>query len=106
MTQKFEAKSIHLSLFGCEESSFILTNEQGVQTRFSAQYEIIKLSFHVKDTNDEVQPAGQYWYPFELVIPDWLPTSTIFCSEKDHTQFQIRYELQAHFEPVPKKEGS
>lgn len=87
MTQQFEAKSIHLSLYGCEESSFILTNEQGVQTRFAAQYEIIKFSFHVKDTVDEMQPAGQYCYPFELIIPDWLPTSTIFSAEKDNTNF-------------------
>ena len=87
MTQQFEAKSIHLCLYGCEESNFTLTNEAGVKSKFVAKYEIIKLSFHVKDTVDEVQPAGQYWYPFELMIPAWLPTSTIFTAEKDNTQF-------------------
>jgi hypothetical protein len=30
MSQPFEAKSLHLSLYGCEESSFTLTNEQGI----------------------------------------------------------------------------
>ena len=104
MSQEFEAKSIHVQLFGCEETSFTLTNEKGVKSKFAASYDIVNISFKVKDTNYDVQPAGQYWYPFEMIVPDWLPTSTMLYTDKDSAFFQVRYELRAYFEPVHTKD--
>jgi len=39
-----------------------------------------------------------------MIIPDWLPTSTLLVNDKDNTNFQIMYELRAYFEPVHMKD--
>ena len=69
-----------MQLYGCEETKFTLTSPEGAVESFNSKFDICSITFKLRDTNDEVQPAGQYYYPFELVIPDWLPASMMLTS--------------------------
>ena len=41
---------------------------------------------------------GQYAFPFEIELPDWLPASTGVVENKDAIMMQIKYMLVVQIE--------
>jgi hypothetical protein len=44
---------------------------------------------------DEDVPAGQYTYPFQLYLPEWLPDSLKFTTP--HGKVFVEYTVRAQF---------
>ena len=66
-------------------------------------YEFFSGKVVLKQFEGHVCPAGQNYYEFELLIPEWLPTSTLHNTEY---AFQLKtcYELWAQVMPAVKSD--
>jgi len=47
---------------------------------------------------------GQYCFPFELDVPEWLPASTMCYEKKNSTTLVVRYAVVAQLTPVYAKD--
>lgn len=92
MRNTFEATELSIQLYGCEEINYISQVSQQPQ---SFTVTICEIPIQYKPIDDNRQEIGQFIYPFELTIPDWLPSSTILGSKQQSANAQIRYELRA-----------
>ena len=44
---------------------------------------------------------GQYSFPFQIQLPDWLPGSMILAVEKECARIGVEYALVAQLVPLP-----
>ena len=70
----------------------------GKQTESKAA--ICNITVIYKELTDNLQPLGQYVFPFEITLPNWLPPSTMLSNEANRCNMQIRYEARAQVSPL------
>ena len=67
---------------------------------FDSKVEICNIVLELKEVFDNVQLPGQYTFPFEVMLPDWLPASMLITNVSDRMRSQVRYEVRAQWIPT------
>ena len=86
---KVHGKKLVLYLKGFEDTEF------GEIVKECGRAPIINMDFPIAEWQNEdfvIQP-GQYAFPFEIELPDWLPASIGVVENKDAIMMQIKYML-------------
>ena len=94
---KFPGRTLMLYLKGFEDAEF------GINEKFCARAPIIDMEFPIAEwrtQNYEIQP-GQYAFPFEIELPDWLPASIGVAENANAMLMQIKYMLITQIEGWP-----
>lgn len=84
--EDFKAKMIQLQIYGCEESSFSLLKPPEKSTKkdeletFESKTDICFIKIDFKEVFDDTQQKGQFTFPFEIQLPDWLPASMLLTN--------------------------
>ena len=93
---KVHGKTLMLYLKGFEDAEF------GLNDKFCGRAPIVSMEFPIAEwtnTTHEIQP-GQYAFPFEIELPDWLPASTGVAENQNAMLMQIKYMLIAQIEGI------
>lgn len=90
LTQPVVDHDITIGLYGQEKVSFskshVNSSSKRTLTRtahYRGEHPIITAEFKLTKFTDGPPHPGQYSYPFQLAIPDWLPDSLIFEGERE-----------------------
>ena len=93
---KVYGKKLVLYFKGFEDAEF------GTYDKFCGRAPIVCMEFPIAEWNSETHEiqGGQYAFPFEIELPDWLPAS-IGCAENNNAVLmQIKYMLIAQIEGI------
>jgi hypothetical protein len=71
-------------LFGCEDNEFTIDK---TKEKFQSAHTICEIPFQVKMDSPTLS--------FEIMIPEWLPQSTMLSEKLDSVQSQVRYGIRA-----------
>jgi len=61
---------------------------------------IINMVFPVVNYSEGSPENGDFSFPFQMQLPEWLPASVIYTGDKHSAKMQIRYFLHAQFSPL------
>ena len=62
--------------------------------------EVCNLVWSISKCPNDCAPAGQYTFPFQITLPEWLPGSFLLNVKKESALAQIKYFLVADFVPI------
>lgn len=95
--EKFESKELTVALVGAERSHFDVPIPKGGEPDIKEFHREYKEIIHMRQVIAEYEPGkslekGQYTFPFQVHLPEWLPESTVFKTEtqKFFTEYTIR----------------
>lgn len=92
-----------LGINGSELSNFSKLGSDKASV-YAGKFVYTNASYTVHTFNDSVSPSGKNEYPFEFKTPEWLPSSTIYCVEFNHSVLKVRYGLWAQIKPADPKD--
>jgi ubiquitin-protein ligase len=97
--KEFQGSSIMLGLNGSELTSFRKQSSDRT-CLYAGKFVFINASETIHTFEDGLSPQGKREYPFEVLVPEWLPSSTIYHSEFCNSLLKIRYGLWAQVIPT------
>ena len=102
INEPFESSELQLAFKGVERTHFVIGDLDPVIHHREVR-EIIQIRETVKEfTASTILQPGQYTFPFQIMIPDWLPETCVF--KLDNKKFFVEYTIRAQFLPTNKEQ--
>ena len=89
-----------LEISGKEKTYWITDKGSKHQKKHNGKNPIINSKNMIFIFDNFCAPVGQYYFPFQFVLPNWIQPSFIFHSDKD-SRVTIKYKVRALMENLP-----
>ena len=108
LRKPFPSRQLQLLVIGQEKTKWKKKQKDGKEQykkkhKGNNRFLFLHQNLHIFDNG--MIPPGQYSFPFQVLLPNWIPSSYMFVG-KNKAEMKVTYKIKSMIEGIEESSGS